>query len=60
LRIIKNCIHINMHIEYSVFINNFMCKHLENIPKKENMYHLVRIFYNKEELNIIIIKISKK
>jgi hypothetical protein len=24
------------------------------------MYHLVRIFYNKEELNIIIIKISKK
>jgi hypothetical protein len=23
------------------------------------MYHLVRIFYNKEELNIIIIKISK-
>jgi hypothetical protein len=23
-----------MHIEYSLFINNFMCIHLENIPKK--------------------------
>ena len=26
-----------MHIVYSVFINNFMCIHLENIPKKEKI-----------------------
>jgi hypothetical protein len=37
LRKIKKCIHINMPIEYSVFLNNFMCIHLENIPKKEKI-----------------------
>jgi hypothetical protein len=26
-----------MHIVYSVFINNFMCMHLKNIPKKEKV-----------------------
>ena len=41
-----------MHIAYSVFMNNVTCIHLEYIPKKLNIYHLVRIFYNKEELNI--------
>ena len=47
-----------MHIEYSVFMYNAMCKHLDNIPKKLNIYRLVRIFYNKRELNVIIIKIA--
>ena len=47
-----------MNIEYSVFMYNAMCKHLDNIPKKLNIYRLVRIFYNKEELNVIIIKIA--
>ena len=41
-----------MHIAYSVFMNDVMCIHLENKPIKINIYHLVRFFYNKEELNI--------
>jgi hypothetical protein len=28
---------MNMHIVYSVFLNNFMCIHLENISKKEKV-----------------------
>ena len=47
-----------MNIEYSVFMYNVMCIHLDNIPKKLNIYRMGRIFYNKEELNVIIIKIS--
>ena len=39
-----------MHIEYSVFMYNVMCIHLDNITKKLNIYRLVRIFYIKEEL----------
>jgi len=35
-----------------------MCIHLDNIPKKLNIYRLVTIFYKKEELNVIIIGIS--
>ena len=45
-----------MHIEYRVFMYNVMCIHLDNIPKKLNIYPLVRIFYNKEELNETIIE----
>jgi hypothetical protein len=43
-----------------------MSIHLENIPKKEKLPKELKCvspstnFYNKDELNIIIIKISKK
>ena len=40
-----------MHIAYSVFMNNFTCIHLENIPKIKYLSPGT-IFYNKEELNI--------